>query len=235
MLDNKPRGFTGEEPSGEPAPRAARPGFLHSVGARLTAMGLWKGMAALLALLLLGAGAVAFHEGTRAKAAVAASDGVVLTKLVGLQQLHAAQATFHFNFTDVVHPGFWLFTGEKIQVTGTGTDDAIVNFRGLTRKELFREGPTSVAIVLRTPVLGTPQVNLQRTTLSESGGLFTHLSHLADSDPQDASEALADAQARIADSAAQSQLISQGEASTQAFLASLLGQLGFHHVTVTFI
>ena len=134
----------------------------------------------------------------------------------------------------MVHKGFWIFTGESIHVVGRGTDDALVNFSGLKKGQMLRPNTTSVSIVLPPPHFGAARVNLGQTTLSESGGLFTHLSHLFVSDPNDARKALAAAQARIAAAATNSDLISRAESSTRTFLVKFLGRLGFKHVAVVF-
>jgi Protein of unknown function (DUF4230) len=158
----------------------------------------------------------------------------VLRKLISLGEFHGAQAQYALNFTYVVHHSVWFFTGESIQVTGSGTDDAIVDFSGLARGQVLRPGATSVSLMLPFPYLGTPAVNLGATTLSEKGGLFTRLSHLFESNPNDAKQALAAAQRRIAAAAANSQLISEAETSTRFFLIKFLRHLGFTHVTVVF-
>jgi len=206
--------------------------FARDVGVRLVAMTLLKAGLVLLALIL-GTGAIAYGL-NHTPAPKAASTGVVLKKLVALGDFHAEQAQFSFNFPFVVHQSTLFFTGETIQVTGTGTDDAVVDFSGLTIGGVQRTGSNSVLVFLRPPHLGTAVVNLKRTKLTETSGLFTHLSHLFEGDPNDARLALAAAQGRIAAAAAGSQLIGDAKASTRAFLVRFLGRLGYTHVAVTF-
>src|SRR5262249_24426441 len=93
----------------------------------------------------------------------------------------------------------------------------------------------AVTIVLGAPYLGTPVINLNSTTLTESGGVLTSLSHVANSHPRDAELAIQAAQDKIrAAAAGDSSLTAAAEASTRTFLGKLLGPLGYSHVTVIF-
>jgi|HubBroStandDraft_6_1064221.scaffolds.fasta_scaffold325091_2 hypothetical protein len=210
-----------------------RGGFGRSVGAKLTATALWKGAVVVLTVLVLGGGAitaVVIHR--EHQAAAVPSTGVALKKIVGIKEFAGAKAEYTFNFTDQLHHSFLFFTGENIQVKGSGTDYATVT---LTHAVVTRAGVTGALIVLPPARLGTPQVDLGQTTLSESAGLFTRMSHMFESDPDGGKEALADAQARIAAAAAHSSLVSTTEASLQSFLTGLLRKLGFTRVTVEFL
>lgn len=228
MIDTKTRQPTRD--------RATRRRFLANVAARLAAMALWKiGLAVVLAL---GVGAVAAtlsaaSDGTASPQPV--STGVVLTKLSSLGDFQAADAQYTFNFTYVVHKSFLFLTGESIHVTGTGADDAFVDFSGLTVGQVLRPDATSVSLILPKPQYGVPTVNLKQTTLTEKSGLFTHLSHVFKDDPGDAKAALSAAQAKIAYAARDSGLLATAEAGTRVFLTKFLARLGFKHVAVTFI
>jgi hypothetical protein len=211
--------------------------FLRDVTVRLVAillgkLSLW--VLGLVLALVLGTSAVVAVLHHR-PAAIPVSTGVVITKLARIGQFHAARASFDFDFPYVVHRSFLFLTGETITLDGRGTDDAVVNFAGLHPAQVVRPSPTSVSILLPSPRLGTPVIDLGATTMSESGGLFTHISHLVSSDPDDARQALANAQDKIAAQAADSDLVSQAESSTRAFLVTLLTKLGFKHIAVVFM
>src|SRR5262249_53823773 len=101
--------------------------FGHNVAAKLAATMIWK-LGLVVLAIVIGAGAFAAVKRHEGAAAHSVSTGVVLSKLTKLNEFHAARADYNFNFTYVVHKGFLFFTGESIQVAGTGTDDAIVDF-----------------------------------------------------------------------------------------------------------
>jgi hypothetical protein len=195
-----------------------------------TAAGLLVKLAIVLVVLVVGAGAfVKWHHHQVATVA----NGVVLKKLQALGVYHAAEATYTFNFNDVVHKSFLFFTGETIHVVGSGTDDAIVNFNNV---HMVRDSPTSVTVLVPQPTLGTPAVNLNQTTLSEKSGFFSHLDNLLSSHPNDARLVLSLAQTKIGAAAAStSQLTDLGRAQTRTFLTKLLEPLGITHVTVDFL
>jgi hypothetical protein len=204
--------------------------FSHNVLVRLAALLLWKG-GVLLFALVLGAAATGFV--LRPWSPATAPPGVVLGKLTRIGEYHAARSTYDLNFTYVVHRGFWFFTGEKIKVVGSGSDDAAVSFAGLTKDRVIPVGH-SATILLSPPRLSAPQINLSRTTLTESGGVLTDLTHLVNTHPQDASLAIQAAQKKISAAAARDHLIAAAEASTRSFLKGFLGRLGYSSVTVIF-
>lgn len=207
--------------------------FAHNVAAKLAASAILKlGLVVLAIAVGTGAFAAVKHFQHNEPGSQPVSTGVVLTKLISLNDFHAAQADYNFDFTYVVHKGFLFFTGESIHAVGTGTDEAIVDF---SQVDVTRINATSVKVVLPQPTLGTPAVNLSQTTLTEHGGVLTHLSHVIKNDPNDAREALAAAQNRIGAAAANSDLIATGSASTKSFLDHFLKKLGITHVTVDFI
>jgi hypothetical protein len=207
----------------------------HHVIARLIALAIWKG-AVLAFVLLVGTGAATTVFEVRHHQTAPANSGAVLKKLVGLGDFHAAQGNYTFDFSYVLHKHFLFLTGETMRVTGNGTDDVLVNFSSLTDNRVVRQDHSTVTVVLQAPRLGPPTVNLDNTTLRESGGVFTHLSHLFQNDPNDAKPALAAAQTRIAASAAANEaLFTTAEANTRTFLSKLLRPLGYKHVTVLFV
>jgi hypothetical protein len=207
----------------------------HHVIARLIALAIWK-VAALVFVLVVGTGAATTAvEAWHHQAAPTASPSTVLKKLVSVGNFRAAQGTYAFDFSYVLHKHFLFFTGETMKVTGKGTDDALVNFSSLTQDRVVRQDRSTMTIVLPAPRLGSPTVNLDQTTLDETGGAFTHLSHLFQDDPNDAKPALAAAKSQIASSAAANHaLFTTAEANTRTFVAKLLQPLGYKHVTVLF-
>jgi Protein of unknown function (DUF4230) len=192
---------------------------------------LWKAGVLLAALVIVG-GAAALVTTSFQHQNAGIPKGVVLKKLRALGDYHAAQAVYTFNFTDVIHKGFWFFTGETIHVVGSGTDDAVVNF---DRVEVIPQGPKTATIILPLPFLGLPRVNLAQTTLSEGGGLLTHLSHVINTYPNDSRKALVAAQSMIGTAAAGSDLLSRGREKTAAFMKRFLARLGYTKVTVNFV
>lgn len=129
-----------------------KPRFLHNVAAKVTALALWKVIVVVVALALdtgLAAKAVNIlrHHGP-------ASTGVVLGKLVALGDFEAAKRVYSFNFPYVVHKSILFFTGETIQVIGSGSDDAVVDFSTLTKGSMVRTAQSSLTLLLSSPTLG---------------------------------------------------------------------------------
>lgn len=211
--------------------------FWHAVAARVTGGLILKaGLAALG--LAVGAGALSalFGGGSGVSAAPPViNTRVLLTKLVRIGEYSGAQAQYSFNVTCRVHSSFWFLTGETIKVVGKGSEDASINFAQLKVSQIIRSADTAVSIILPSPKLGPPAVNLKKASLSEKSGLFTHISHLFENDPNDARLALAQAQSQVATAAAHSKLIDQAKVSARTFLVKFLQKLGFKHVAVVFL
>lgn len=91
---------------------------------------------------------------------------------------------YSFNFPYVAHKSILFFTGETIQVIGSGSDDAVVDFSTLTKGSMVRTAQSSLTLLLPSPTLGPAVVNLSQTKLEEKSGLFTHISYLSKKRPR---------------------------------------------------
>jgi len=213
-------------------PGSRRRVFLRGVAARLTAMSLFKIGLALVVLLAGGTAAAIIHHGAVLRRQ-AASEGITLEKLTGLDQFLAAQGTYGVSFTYVVHEPFIGLTGESIHVSGQGTDNAYVGFAGLTSADVMRSG-NSVLVLLPAPRIGPAAMDLSKTTLTEHRDLLTIAGDVFKADPGGAQDALNAAQQKIRADARNGQLASTAEAQTRTFLTTFLSKLGYTHISVMF-
>jgi hypothetical protein len=219
-----------------PASRAKRMGG--NVLARFLALAAWK---MLVVIVTFAAGATGVTVGAagllaRLHEPKYPTPVVVLDKITTLKRFDAAEGRYSFDYNYTVSKGFLFFTGEKIQLNGSGTDAAVVDFSKLTSSDLTLSKATStVVIMVPHPQLAGAVVDLDHTTLREHDKVLTHFRNFVSEHPQDAAAALADAQAQVARSAAQDgALITTAENSTRDFLTPLMEHLGFKHVTVVF-
>jgi hypothetical protein len=201
--------------------------------------GRWLAILGAVAVAVLGAGAVLgiflaggspTAKGNGAKPAAPTS--AVVTKLTTIGRYQAASESFSLSYPYVVHRSFWFFTGETFNVRTVGTDTASVRFASA---EVVRNGPAAVTVTLPQPTYGQPSINVNRTTLTETSGLLTHMDNLISNHPQDANEAEAAAYQKISAAAASSPLLANARAKATSFLTGLLQRLGFKTIKVIFV
>ena len=159
----------------------------------------------------------------------------ILEALEDVSDYTAATANIHTSFDiedESVLPDFLL--GETISFEAYGSVDGVVDFSGLTEDAIVIEGD-QVTITLPEPratnVRVDPEeshvVDVDRGILDRFGDLFTD-------DAVNEGELYAISEDRLADAAAQSDLLERSEENTETFLTTLLKQLGYEQVDVVF-
>lgn len=159
----------------------------------------------------------------------------ILEALEDVSDYTAATANIRTSFDvedESILPDFLL--GETISFEAYGSVDGVVDFSGLTEDAIVVEGD-NVTITLPEPratnVRVDPEesqvVDVDRGILDRFGDLFTD-------DAVNEGELYAIAEERLADAAAESDLLVRSEENTETFLTALLKQLGYEQVDVVF-
>lgn len=127
--------------------------------------------------------------------------------------------------------------GERTVYSAAGTVDASVDFSNLDAQSVVvSEDRRSVTISLPPPTLSEPHLDLdQSQVVSRDRGLLDRLGSVFSDTPTGERELQMAAQDKMKAAAAASDLSARAEANTRKMLESLLGNLGFTSVTVTFV
>lgn len=125
---------------------------------------------------------------------------------------------------------------ERTLFVGVGAVDAYVDFSGLTEGNIvISPDGKSVDIKLPAPVLEKPSLDTNRSyVFAQERGLVNRVSDLVGNDPNKQQQLYQLAEQKIAQAANDSELRVRAEKNTRAMLESLLHQLGYERVTVTF-
>jgi Protein of unknown function (DUF4230) len=120
---------------------------------------------------------------------------------------------------------------------GVGSVDAYVDFAGLAEGAIvISPDGSSVEITLPAPVLEKPSLDTDESRIyAEERGLVNILGDLVGNDPNKQAQLYQLAEAKIMEAADKSQLAQRAETNTRAMLESLLHQLGYERVTITFV
>jgi len=127
--------------------------------------------------------------------------------------------------------------GERTVYSAAGSVDAFVNFSNLDAQAIVvSEDRRSVTISLPPPTLAEPHLDLDRSmVVSRDRGLLDRLGSVFSDTPTGERELQLAAQEKMKAAAAESDLATRAEQNTRKMLESLLGNLGFTSVTVTFV
>lgn len=119
---------------------------------------------------------------------------------------------------------------------GVGSVNAYVDFAGISDGAIvISPDGSSVEITLPAPVLEKPSLNTDESRVyAEERGLVNILGDLVGNDPNKQQQLYQLAESKIAEAAQQSELADRAEKNTRAMLESMLHQLGYERVTVTF-
>jgi Protein of unknown function (DUF4230) len=194
----------------------------------------------LVGAVLIGAGVAGLDlfDNPLATTTVDHSPAPILTELRDLGDYHAAQASFEVivdQEQDVnLVPQF--VAGERVQFVAIGNVDALVDFTGLGEAAIVVDPESgAVRITLPSPTIGTPVLdhdqshvmNRDRGILNRMGGAFVD-------SPTTERELVLAAEVKMADAAAQTDLVARAAANTTSMLLGLLAPLGYGDVTVRF-
>lgn len=162
----------------------------------------------------------------------------ILLELNNLSNYHAAQARLEVTL-DIEKDVKWVpsfIAGERVQFVGVGTVDAEVDFSGLQENAVaYNQKTKSVTITLPHATMSEPVLdrelshvmNRDRGLINRVGGLFV--------DNPTSEKALFDKTAdKLAEAAAQTDLIQRAEENTRAMLTTMLRSAGLTDVVVQF-
>ena len=126
--------------------------------------------------------------------------------------------------------------GERTVYSAAGSVDASVDFANLDAQAIVvSEDRRSVSISLPSPTLGEPHLDLDQSQIvSRDRGLLDRLGSVFSDTPTGERELQLAAQEKMKTAAAASDLSARAEENTRKMLESLMGNLGFTSVTVTF-
>ena len=162
----------------------------------------------------------------------------LLLALEDLSEYRAAAADLQV-VIDVETDTPWLpsvISGERVSFLATGTADAYVDFEqiGEGAVTLSPDG-TSATIVLPAPELGEVRIDPENSrVLDRDRGLVERVSDAVTENPSDDGPLYALAERRLAETAAESDVLERAEANTRDMLTTLAGSLGVDEVTVEF-
>ena len=127
--------------------------------------------------------------------------------------------------------------GERTVYSAAGTVDASIDFSNLNAQSIVvSEDRRSVTISLPAPTLSEPNLDLdQSQVVSRDRGILDRLGSVFSDTPTGERELQLAAQEKMKLAAAASDLSARAEQNTRKMLESLLGNLGFTSVSVTFV
>jgi hypothetical protein len=129
-----------------------------------------------------------------------------------------------------------ILLNERTLFVGVGSVDAYVDFAGLQEGNIIvSPDGKSVEIKLPPPALEKPSLDTNRSyVFAAEQGLLNKVGDIFSNDPNKQQQLYQLAEQKIADAAKDSELQARAEKNTRAMLESLLHQLGFERVTITF-
>jgi hypothetical protein len=130
-----------------------------------------------------------------------------------------------------------ILFNEHTLFIGVGSVDAYVDFAGIKDGAIVvSPDNTAVDITLPEPQLEAPSLDVDKSYVyAVDKGLFNRIGDLVGGDANKQQELYKLARDKIASAANDSALKDRAEANTRSMLESLLHQLGFERVTVTFV
>jgi hypothetical protein len=125
---------------------------------------------------------------------------------------------------------------ERTLFVGVGSVDAYVDFSAITDGGVvISPDGKAVEVKLPAPELEKPTIDHNRSyVFAQERGIFNRVSDLFGSDPNKQAQLYTLAEQKIAQAAEDSELRGRAEKNTRAMLESLLHQLGYERVTITF-
>lgn len=166
------------------------------------------------------------------------STPALLIALDDLSEYHAATADLQV-MVDLEIDTPWVpsaISGERVQFLATGTANAYVDFEGLDdgAVTLSPDGE-SATIVLPAPELSEVRIDAENSrVVDRDRGLVERVGGALNENPTDDSRLYAVAERRLADAAADSDVLERAETNTRSMLGTLARSLGVDDVTVEF-
>lgn len=166
------------------------------------------------------------------------STTVVLGKLTKIEQVHVATRSYAVDVKITQSVGIipCFFICNQMELKGSGTDDAVVNLAGLSKKDVSINSSTdAVTIRMAPPMIGPPVLDPAACTISSSHGVVNSATQDFRNNPNGYRPLYAAADSQIHTAAVHDgDLLAAGEQSTRTMLAQVLGVVGVKKVTVVF-
>lgn len=162
----------------------------------------------------------------------------VLKSITSLSRYEAASGNYQVVVDLSTHTSFLpsFIAGSQTLFIGDGSVIAYVNFGGLKGSALTMNGArTSVTVRLPAAQLEPAALNVgQSYVFAEQQGLINRVTGFFSGNPNSQQAVYIAAQQKIQNAAVHGGLAADAERNTRAMLTSMLGSLGFRHVTVLF-
>jgi hypothetical protein len=163
---------------------------------------------------------------------------VVLGKLTKIEQVHVATRSYAVDVKITQSVGIipCFLICNQMELTGSGTDDAVVNLSQLSKQDVSIDQSTeAVTVRMAPPAIGPAVLNPATCSITSSHGAVNSVTQDFRNNPNGYRPLYAAAESQIHDAASRDQaLLTAGEQSTRAMLAQLLGTVGVKKVTVDF-
>jgi hypothetical protein len=163
---------------------------------------------------------------------------VVLGKLSKIEQVHVATRSYAVDVKITQSVGIipCFLVCNQMELTGSGTDDAVVNLSQLSKQDVSIDQSTeAVTVHMAPPAIGPAVLNPADCSITSSHGAVNSVTQDFRNNPNGYRPLYAAAESQIHDAASRDQaLLTAGEQSTRAMLAQLLGPVGVKKVTVDF-
>jgi Protein of unknown function (DUF4230) len=162
----------------------------------------------------------------------------VLLELRDLSDFHAAQAQFEVTLDlekDVKYVPSAI-AGERVQFVGIGTVDAVVDFNAIgTGAVRIGDDEKSVVVTLPSPYAMQPVLDHDQShVMNRDRGLLNRLGGIFNDNPTSEASLYDAAMNKMADSAAQTDLIQRAEEHTTFVLTGMLKSMGFEKIDIVF-
>jgi hypothetical protein len=161
----------------------------------------------------------------------------VLQSLEDLSDYHAATGEYQVvvdieDRTKYV-PGF--LKGERTTFLAQGSVDAVVDLGGLDAESVIVSEDGSVTVLLPSATLADPAVDHEASTvLDRDRGVLDRVAGAFSDSPTSERRLYLEAESRLAEAAADSDLLAKAEENTATMLEDLLTSAGFEDVRVVF-
>ncbi len=163
---------------------------------------------------------------------------VVLGQLTKIEQVHVASRTYPVNVSITQSVGGipCFFICNHMTLTGSGSDDAVVNLDTLTKKDVSIDQSTkTVTVHLAAPTIAPAVLDPAKTEITNSHGAINSFTQEFRNNPNGYQPLYAEAESDIHKVALQDKaLLAAGEQSTRQLLTRILSTVGIKKVIVDF-
>ena len=166
------------------------------------------------------------------------STTVVLGKLTKIEQAHVATRSYAVDVKITQSVGIipCFLVCNKMELTGSGTDDAIVDLSKLSEKDVTIDQSTdTVTVRMAAPAVGPADLNPAACSITSSHGVINSTTQAFRNNPNGYRPLYVAAENQIHSAALHDHaLIAAGEQSTRTMLTQLLSDAGVKKVIVNF-